>query len=120
MENNYNSSFLLENRAHRITIPLTTILCLISLLIIEHFVKEDMYIRHWLFHKTQCYMEIVPVMLLTFLSGYAMGGLVVLCFFAIECILSHQLIYHAFVLLIAALITNIPVDKHWFKNLNNL
>ena len=112
----YKSYFFVDNNAFKITIPLTSILCFVLLMLIEHTFQSDLYINRWFFHKVQCYLMIVPVMILTSLSGYAMGSMVVLVFFAFECMISHALAYHAFVLLLASIVANFPVFRQWYKS----
>ena len=115
---NLGAFFFLDNKNFKITIPLTTFICLILLLLIEHVGQApDFSFNGVILHKTRVYAQLIPVMLLTSLSGYAVGSLVVLLFFSAECMISHILPYHAFVLLLGSLIANVPVIKHWYKSL---
>ena len=115
----FGAFFFLDNKNYRITIPLTTLICLVLLLIEEHLGGNgvpDFSLQGWIIHKARVYAQIVPVMILTSLSGYGVGSLVVLLFFSIEAIVSHIFPYHAFVLLMASLIANLPIFKHWYKS----
>ena len=110
--------FFLDNKNYRITIPLTTAICFVLLLLIEHVGgASDLSFNGWIVHKIRVYLQIIPGMLLTSLSGYAVGSFVVLLFFCTETFLNHVFPYHVFVLLIASLIANIPISKHWYKSL---
>ncbi|WP_294429860.1 response regulator [uncultured Treponema sp.] len=118
-ENKYDSYFLVRKKVFRLTIPLTTIICLILLLIIEHIGKAvgfELSFNGWIAFKSRIYLEIIPVMLLTTLSGYTAGSFVVLLFFSIETIASHAFPYHSFVLLMASLVANIPALRIWYKS----
>ena len=119
-KNTYNQTFLLENKTHKTSITVTTIICFFCLLIIEFFSSDTIIINQYLLHKPQCYLGIIPVMILTFLSGYGVGGIVVLAFFSVECIFSHQLLYHTIVLLISSLLIVLPVSRHWFKSFKKM
>ena len=118
-ETDLGAFFFLSNKKFRITLPLTTLVCYLILLLIEHAGGGDMpdfSFHGWIVHKIRVYFQIVPVMLLTSLSGYAVGSLVVLLFFITETFINHMFPYHTFVLLVASLIANIPVVRHWYKN----
>ncbi len=116
----YNSHFLLQNSAYKWTIPITTILCVLCLLFIENSVhpsiKSSTINNIWVLHKIQSYAEILPVMILTSLSGYAMGGLSVLFFFTIQTMSTHHFAYHSFLLLFASVISNVPIKYHFYKS----
>ena len=115
----FGSFFFLQDKRHRLTIPLSTLICFILLLLIEHVGagdKIDLTFHGWIVHKIRVYIQIVPVMLLTSLSGYAVGSLVVLLFFCTETFLNHVFPHHTFVLLLASLISNFPIMRHWYKS----
>ena len=117
-KNDYTSYFFLSNRHYQITIPLTTSICLILLVMIEHLGGQPDFSFHgWLVHNIRVYLQIIPVMLLTSLSGYAVGSLVVLLFFIIETITAHMFPYHTFILLLSSLIANIPIFHNWYKKI---
>ena len=114
----YTSHFLLQNDAYRITISLSTIICVALLLIIESTFSPNMEFNNgWELHQAQSYLEIIPVMILSSLSGYAVGALSVLVFFSVETLSRHHFAYHAFVLLIASVIANLPIMRHWYKSI---
>ena len=101
----------------RLSVLVSTIVCFVLLLVIEHFcAPKEIYFHGLISLHTLCYFQVIPVMLLTSLSGYTVGPLVVLVYFAIECFASRSLPYHAFVLLCASLIANIPVVHRWYKS----
>jgi signal transduction histidine kinase/CheY-like chemotaxis protein len=106
----FKSHFLLENTAYKWTLPISTLLCVVLLLVIESIFQSMAQ------SQLHCYLEIVPVMILTSLSGYAMGALSVLLFFIIQSLSSHHFVYHAFMLLLASVISNIPIYNHWYKS----
>jgi signal transduction histidine kinase/FixJ family two-component response regulator/HPt (histidine-containing phosphotransfer) domain-containing protein len=111
--------FFLNDKNYRITIPVTTLICYIILLLIEHIGSggmPDLSFNGWLVHKIRVYFQLVPVMILTSLSGYAVGSFVVLLFFCTETIYAHAFPYHTFVLLLASVISNLPVFWHWYKS----
>ncbi|MBP3773257.1 MAG: response regulator [Treponema sp.] len=113
----YGAFFFLDNKNYRITIPLSTFICLVLLLLIEHIGGQpDFSLHGWIVHKIRVYIQIIPVMLLTSLSGYAVGSIVVLLFFSLEAMISHMLPYHAFVLLLGSLISNLPIFYNWYKS----
>ncbi|MBQ3826027.1 MAG: hypothetical protein II811_07825, partial [Spirochaetaceae bacterium] len=117
---NYTSHFLLQNEAYRYTLPISTLLCIAILFILEHTIPFVPFVpteNASLIHNLQSYTEIVPVMLLTSLSGYAMGGVAVLVFFTIETIATHHFAYHAFLLLLASLLSNLPIMRGWYKSI---
>ena len=113
-----NSFIFLNKRNFQISIPLTALLCYVLLLIIEHFGgRQNLAFNGWVAHNFRIYIQIIPVMLLTSLSGYATGALVVLLFFITELFISHHLPYHAFILLFSSIISNIPVLHRWYKKI---
>ena len=114
---NYTSHFLLQNEAYRYTLPISTLLCIAILFILEHTIPFVPTENALLIYNLQNYSEIVPVMLLTSLSGYAMGGVAVLVFFTIETIATHNFAYHAFLLLLASLLSNLPIMRGWYKSI---
>lgn len=117
-EKDYTSYFFLRNKNYQITIPLTTAICLILLILIEHLGGQTDFTLHgFIAHNIRVYIQIIPVMILTSLSGYAVGSLVVLLFFLIETIASHAFPYHVFILLLASLISNLPVIHKWYKKI---
>ncbi|MCR5218963.1 ATP-binding protein [Treponema sp.] len=115
-EKNYAADFLLQNKYFKRTIPLTTLICLALLLLIEHVGRMNFYHQGWVVYRITCYIQVVPVIILTSLSGYAMGAMVVLIFFVIEALAMPGIPYHAFVLLLASLISNVPVVYRWYKS----
>ncbi|MBQ9207636.1 MAG: response regulator [Treponema sp.] len=117
-EKAYNSYFFLRKKEFRITIPLTALICFILLLLIEHLYPETYsQFRGLISHQNRCYTQVIPIMILTSLSGYLSGALVVLAYFGIECMIQHTMAYHAFVLLIASLIANFPVNHGTYKSI---
>ena len=121
----YNSHFLLENRAYKWTLPISTIVCVILLFLIEYnsyAPQNDIVPKHfsgiW-FHSRSflSYLEIVPVMILTSLSGYAMGAFSVLIFFIGQSFMDNHFAYHAFLLLLSSILANLPIFHHWYKNI---
>ena len=93
-------------------------ICFVLLLVIQHLCAPKSSHFHGLISlQTLCYFQIIPVMLLTSLSGYMVGALVVFLYFAFECIFIHSLPYHAFVLLCSSLIANLPVVYRWYKSM---
>jgi len=116
----FNSYFFLNNRNYQITIPLSTLICLVLLLILEQFGKIASFSCNFAGctpQNIQVYLQIVPVMLLTTLSGYAVGSLVVLFFFCIELFANQFFPYHAFILLLSSLLANIPIFHKWYKKI---
>lgn len=111
--------FFLDNKNFRITIPLTTLICFVLLLLIEHLGGTgvpDFSFNGLMLYKVRVYYQLIPVMLLTSLSGYGVGTFVVLLFFLTKVFVSHLVPYHAFVLLIGSLIANTPIFHHWYKS----
>ena len=103
----YAEHYLLRNRAYAVTIPLTTILSFICLLLCEAFFhdpSQDIF---------RDYIEIFAVMLNTTLSGFMAGALVVLAFFSVQAVTVTGFLFRTFVLLIAALIANLPIVNLW-------
>lgn len=117
MENdNFAQHALLKNRYYRFTIPLTTIIALASLIIIDSFCHRHFSFRSWQVNLAQLYIEIIPVMLLTFLSGYSAGSVVVLLFFSVLT-LKDGMAYHCFMLLLSSLLMDFPIYRRWFLSL---
>lgn len=108
---------LLNNRYYKITIPLTTVISLIILIIIELVYSPKIELHHWGIGQTQLYIEMVPVMILTFLSGYSAGSFLVLAFFSFATF-RGGLAYHCFMLLAASLFMNLPIYKRWFLKIH--
>ena len=118
-EKKIDSYFFVRKKEFQITIPLTTAICLILLLLLENIgksVSTEISFYGWIAYKARVYLEIIPVMILTTLSGYTAGSFVVLVFFTIETFSIHAFPYHAFVLLMASLISNLPVLRHWYRS----
>ena len=115
----YSSYFFLNDKNYRITILVSAFVCLFLLMLTEHFAPKnpDFSMHGFIQYKIHVYIQILPVMLLTSLSGYAIGSLVVLFFFCTETFLNHAFPYHVFILLLASLISNIPILYHWYKSL---
>ena len=65
----YTQYALLQNNHYKLTIPLTTIITFISMIVIEHFSHSEFEFQQWEMQQVQLYAEMIPVMLLTFLSG---------------------------------------------------
>ena len=110
--------FFLNNKKFRISIPLTTIICFFLLLFIEYAGGrgiQDFSFNGWMIYRARVYLQLLPVMLLTTLSGYGVGTFVVLLFFCSEALLTHVFPYHTYVLLIGSLIANIPVFHQWYR-----
>lgn len=113
----YDSYFFLKNRNYKISIPVTTFICFVLLVLTENLAgPNDFVFNDWTFHKIRVYSQIVPVMLLTSLSGYLVGAFVVLLFFCCEAFATNALPYHAFILLVASLISNVPILFRWYKS----
>ncbi len=107
---------LFYQKAYRLTIPLSTIISFVLLLICEHFSYGDG--STWLGNIYRDAFQIFIVMMLTSLSGYSMGALVVLCYFIVETIGGDDgFALHAFILLAASLIANLPIFRKWYKSL---
>lgn len=120
-EKDYNSYFFLKNKNYRITIPLTTLICLLFLLIIEQNGRRaslELIPSLSVIHGLRVYFQIIPVMLLTSISGYAVGSLVVFLFFCIETLINHAFPYNSFILLLATLFANLPLIFQWYKKLS--
>lgn len=111
----FKSHFLLENNAYKWTIPTSTLLCVVLLLLIENFIPP-FALGTTAARQLHGLIEIVPVMILTSLSGYAMGAISVLLFFIIQSLTIHHFAYHAFLLLLASVLSNIPIYNHWYKS----
>ena len=76
--------FFLNDKKFRISIPLTTIICFFLLLFIEYAGGrgiQDFSFNGWMIYRARVYFQLLPVMLLTTLSGYGVGTFVVLLFF---------------------------------------
>ncbi len=116
-DKNYTEYALLQNKHYRITIPLTTILAFIIMLVIEHVCKPDMHFAHFHISQIQLYWELIPVMLLTFLSGYSVGSLLVLLFFVVTSIWHGSMSYKCVVLLMGSVMINLPIYKRWFLSI---
>ena len=117
-EKDSNSYCFMITKSYRISVPLTMFITLLLLLLIEHFNgNTDSSFNGWAFSNIHIYIQIIPVMILTTLSGYAVGSFVVLLFFCTEAFFFHHLPYHAFVLLISSLISNIPFFSKWYKSI---
>ena len=117
-EKAYNSYFFLRKKEFRITIPLSMLICFLIILRIEHVFPETYSQFNGLIsHQNRCYAQVIPVMILTSLSGYLSGALVVLAYFSVECMSQHTMAYHAFVLLLASLISNYPINHGWYKSI---
>ena len=116
----FNSYFFLNNRNYQITIPLSTLICLVLLLILEQFGKIASFSCNFAGctpQNIQLYLQIIPVMVLTTLSGYIVGSFVVLFFFCIELFANQFFPYHAFILLLSSLLANIPIFHKWYKKI---
>ena len=110
--NDLGAFFFLDSKKFRITIPLTTLVCFVLLLLIEHIGGtgvKDFSFYGFMMHRARVYLQLIPVMLLTSLSGYGVGALVVLAFFCVEVFATHLFPYHSHVLLVGSLIANTPV-----------
>lgn len=117
MDNKEFSQYaLLQNKNYRITIPLTTLIAFVLLLVIDYWCRPIFVFHKWEATQVQLYWQIIPVMLLTFLSGYSMGSLVVLLYFTVYT-MNKDLAYHAFMLLISSLIMNLPIYRRWFLSI---
>ena len=117
MDNKEFSQYaLLQNKNYRITIPLTTLIAFILLLVIDYCCRPIFVFHKWEASQVQLYWQIIPVMLLTFLSGYSMGSLVVLLYFTVYT-MNKSLAYHAFMLLISSLVMNLPIYHRWFLSI---
>lgn len=117
--NDLGAFFFLDSKKFRITIPLTTLVCFVLLLLIEHIGGtgvKDFSFYGFMMHRVRVYLQLIPVMLLTSLSGYGVGALVVLAFFCVEVFATHLFPYHAYVLLVGSLIANTPVFHQWYKS----
>lgn len=117
MDNKEFSQYaLLQNKNYRITIPLTTLIAFILLLVIDYCCRPIFVFHKWEATQVQLYWQIIPVMLLTFLAGYSMGSLVVLLYFTVVT-MNKSLAYHAFMLLISSLVMNLPIYHRWFLSI---
>ena len=114
----FSSVFFMRDSNFQRTIPLSMVICLILLLLIEFFcTPTDSYLYGMISVQNICYLQVIPVMLLTSLSGYTVGPVVVLAYFSVVCMARHNLPYHAFVLLAASLISNLPIAYQWYKSI---
>ena len=117
--NDLNAFFFLNSKKFRTTIPLTALICFVLLLIIEHagrFGVQDFSFFGWMMYRSRVYLQLIPIMLLTTLSGYGVSSFVVLLFFCVESFASHVFPYHSYVLLIGAVFANPPVFHQWYKS----
>ena len=113
----FTSVFFVRDPNFRRTIPITTGICFVLLFLLEFFCKStEGHFNGLVSVQNVCYFQIVPIMLLSSLSGYTVAPVVVLAYFSVECMITHTLPYHAFVLLCAALIANLPVVFQWYKS----
>ncbi|MCR4734862.1 MAG: response regulator [Treponema sp.] len=115
--NNFTEYALLHNKYYRITIPLTTVIAFLIMIFVDNFCKEDITVSKYYIPQIQLYWELIPVMLLTFLSGYSVGSLLVLLFFLVTSITNLALSYKCFVLLMGSLLINLPIYKRYFLSL---
>ncbi len=113
------SYFFVLNKNFQKTMIISSLICLALLFFMEHFSGGDNSFLSDLFSaQNRCYLQIIPVMFLTSLSGCMIGSFTILIFFAIECIfIQTGLPYHAFLLLCASLISNVPAIKNWYKSI---
>ena len=117
----FTSHFLLQDKRFYITIPVTSILCLACLLFQDIYYSNNFDLVPTsetlkFLQGVRLYTEIIPIMLLTSLSGYAAGSIVTLLFFSIRTF-SIGYAYHAYLLLIASLLANIPIFRGWYKSI---
>ncbi|MCH5290514.1 MAG: response regulator [Treponema sp.] len=106
-----------KSKALYITIPASYVLCLILLLLIEQLYSTNNVLNPRLANNTRSYLEIIPVMLTTLVSGPITGVAVVLTFFIKQSIKLHQFAFHTLLLIWASLIINLPIYKNWFKSI---
>ena len=113
------SYFFVRNKNFQKTIIISSLICLALLFFIEHFSRKyNLSLSGFFAVQNRCYLQVIPVMLLTSLSGYMIGSFSILIFFTVECVfVPGGLPYHAFVLLCASLIANFPVMKNCYKSI---
>jgi len=114
---NFTEYALLQNKYYRITIPLTTIIAFLIMIFVDVFCRPDVTVSRYHISQIQLYWELIPVMLLTFLSGYSVGSLLVLLFFVVNSFINMSLSYKCFVLLMGSVLINLPIYKRWFLSL---
>lgn len=112
------SYFLLKNKGYRLTIPISTIVALVFLTIINFFWPSDYThisdnVGIFVFHNI---FSMFVIMLLTSLSGYVVGSFAVAVYFSIMT-MHYGIHYYSILLLIASLISNIPVIFRWYKSI---
>ncbi|MCR4821822.1 MAG: response regulator [Treponema sp.] len=113
----FTSVFFMRDKKILWSIGVSSLLCLILLFVIQHlFRPAHGNFMGFISVENLCYLQIIPVMILTSLSGYASSPILILIYFLAECAGSHGLPYHAFVLMAGALIANIPVYYHCYRS----
>ncbi len=118
MRNNHNpaSYLLLNNKTFHITIWASAILCFVLLLLIESWDINTIDLGFIKIANAKIYTQMIPVMILTSLSGYTIGADVVLIYFSV--ITMHDgFAFRAFFLMVASVIANIPIVKQWYKSI---
>lgn len=116
-KDDYMSFIFGRDKNFSMTITVSAIVCLAILLLLEFVYPNLDSFSNFIKLQNLCYVQIVPVILLTSLSGYGTGTFIVLAYFLIVSFFGKFGIpYHAFVLLIASLISNFPVLMKWYKS----
>ena len=115
-EKDYNSYFFLRDKRFWVTISVSMAVCLVFMLITEYFRPVGDARLGLLSAQNYFYLQAAAIMLLTSLSGHLAGTLTLLLFFSIDICFSHTIPYHSFMLLVASLISNLPVVYKWYKS----
>lgn len=116
MEDNAKYYFL-HNKNFQKTGIITLIIAFIIVVAIEWFYPVHSRLPPLLSHQNRCYLQIIPIMLLTSLAGNLFGMILVLTYFAFACFFFNNLPYYVFVFLCASLIANIPIVFRWYKSI---
>ncbi len=114
-QKDYASFFLLQSKAYKISISLTTFIFTGLIILINFLMTPEKMGNSMSLNFLKNSIEITLVMLLTSLSGYGVGSLSAFIVFCIET-LRYGFVYQPIILMIASLISNFPVIRQWYKS----
>lgn len=117
-QKDFNSYFLLQDKAYKISIPITTVAAFLVMVALHYLCPNEIIINGIFINDVRVYLQMIPVMLLTSLSGYAVGSLVVLIYFSWLMLFagSGSFVFQPFMLLVSSLLANVPILNRWYKS----
>ena len=110
----YASYFLLQNKAYKISMSLTTMIGIALMILIEVLFPNGNVSDSWILLFIKNSLELMTIMILTSVSGYAVGSISALIMFA-SVTLTNGFVYQPVLLMIASVVSNFPVVHQWYK-----